>query len=117
MIEISLILKLRNVSLLAILMIILVYRFLNDQDRKILRYRNVTFNENLMYKDKLEVEPTNTSKQSSKTVELEEISENEVARGITIDSEIENEELEAESGSEPKSKPEIESTRDVEPTL
>lgn len=40
------------------------YRFWDDQNRKILRHMNVTFNENVMYKDKLEVEPTNTSKQT-----------------------------------------------------
>ncbi|XP_018629566.2 uncharacterized protein [Nicotiana tomentosiformis] len=64
----------------------------DDHNRKILRHRNVTFNENVMYMDKLEVELTSTSKHASETVELEEISKNEVARGITTDFEIEDEE-------------------------
>ncbi|XP_075101611.1 uncharacterized protein LOC142177049 [Nicotiana tabacum] len=77
------------------------------------KHRNVIFNENVMYKDKLEVEPTNTSRQTSEIIELEEISENKVARKTITGSEIEDVEPEAESRSE--SEPEIES--DGEPDL
>lgn len=66
----------------------------------------------MVYKDKIGVEPTSSNKQAFETVELE-TSENKVARGIITDSEIKDEEQEAESGSE--SKPEIE--LDVEPNL
>ncbi|XP_070030235.1 uncharacterized protein [Nicotiana sylvestris] len=91
----------------------------DDQNRKILRQRNVTFNENVMYKDKLGVEPTSTSRQTFETVELEDISENEVAREITTYSKIEDAKPEAEPGSESEPEPEIESNGEphLEPRL
>ncbi|XP_075110572.1 uncharacterized protein LOC142181555 [Nicotiana tabacum] len=81
---------------------------------------SVPLNFEIPKEDKLEVEPTNTSKQTmSEIVELEEISENEVARGITTDSEIKDEEPEAEFEEElevePEAEPEIESN--PEPNL
>jgi len=57
------------------------YRFWDDQNKIVIRNRNVTFNENLFYKDKFSVKSTCTGKLSeiSEKTTLEEISENDVA--------------------------------------
>jgi len=51
-------------------------RFWDDQNKKIIRCRNVTFNENMSYKDKT-AKSANENKQS-KQVSLEEISKSGV---------------------------------------
>ena len=57
------------------------YRFWDDQNKIVIRNRNVTFNENLFYKDKFSVKSTCTGKLSeiSEKTTLEEISESDVA--------------------------------------
>ena len=40
------------------------YRFLDDQNKKVIKRRNVTFNENLFYKDKFSTESTCVGKLS-----------------------------------------------------
>jgi hypothetical protein len=42
------------------------YRFWDDQNRKIIRSRNVTFNEQAMYKDRSNAEPVNTESEAEK---------------------------------------------------
>ena len=56
------------------------YRFWDDQTKKVIRSRNVTFNENLFYKDKFSAESTCAGKLSeiSEKATLEEISESDV---------------------------------------
>jgi len=72
------------------------YMFWDDQKKKISRSRNVTFNENMFYKDRT-VEFANTNKQLEQVL-LEEISESDVANRR------QNTEVkpESESGSEPE---------------
>ena len=68
------------------------YRFWDDQNRKIIRSRNVTFNENLFYKDRFSAESVDAGKlpESSEKVALEEISESDVAnRSQNTDVEVE----------------------------
>jgi len=88
------------------------YRFWDDENRKIIRHRDVTFNESVMYKDRLGVE-SNSNKQTTETVELEEISEDDVARGGRIDSEIGEPELQARSESESEMEPELETSSEA----
>ena len=72
------------------------YRFWDDQTKKVIRSKNVTFNENLFYKDEFSAESTCAGK-LSKTFEkatLEEISKSDVANrnqstGIEVESEPE----------------------------
>ena len=56
------------------------YRFWDDQNRKIVRSRNVTFNEYAMYKDGSSAEPGVTEHESKKSefVNLDELSESTV---------------------------------------
>ena len=72
------------------------YRFWDDQTKKVIRSRNVTFNENLFYKDKFSAESTCAGKLSeiSEKATLEEISESDVANrnqstGVEVESEPE----------------------------
>ena len=70
------------------------YRFWDDQNKKVIRSRNVTFNENLFYKDKFYAESTCAGKLSeiSKKTTLEEISESDVAnRNQSTSVEVESE--------------------------
>ena len=53
------------------------YRFWDDQNKKIIRSRNVTFNENMFYKDRT-AEFANANKKPEQ-VSLEEISESDVS--------------------------------------
>jgi len=57
------------------------YRFWDDQTKKVIRSRNVTFNDNLFYKDKFSAESTCAGKLSeiSEKATLEEILESDVA--------------------------------------
>ena len=57
------------------------YRFWDDQNKKVIRSKNVTFNENLFYKDKFFAESTCAGKLSeiSEQATLEEILESDVA--------------------------------------
>ena len=74
------------------------YRFWDDQNKKIIKSRYVTFNENMFYKDRTTYF-ANTNKQP-KQVLLEEISESDIVN-IRQNIEVEPEsELESESGSE-----------------
>ena len=72
------------------------YKFWDDQNKKIIKSRNVTFNENMFYKD-MTAEFANANKQPDQ-VSLEEISESDVV------SKWQNTEVEpeSESGSTPK---------------
>jgi len=56
------------------------YRFWGDQNKKVIRIRNVTFNENLFYKDKISAESTCAGKLSEifEKATLEEILESDV---------------------------------------
>jgi len=72
------------------------YRFCDDQNKKVIRSRNVTFNENLFYKDKFFVESTCAGKLSevSEKTTLEEISKSDIANrnqstGVEVESEPE----------------------------
>ena len=72
------------------------HRFQDDQTKKVIRSKNVTFNENLFYKDKFSAESTCAGKLSkiSEKATLEEISESDVAKRnqstcIEVDSEPE----------------------------
>lgn len=69
------------------------YRFWDDQNKKVIRSRNVTFNENLFYKDKFSAESTCAGKLSEipEKATLEEISESDVANrnqstGVEVES-------------------------------
>ena len=76
------------------------YRFWDDQNKKIIKSRNVTFNENMFYKDRT-AEFENANKQPEQ-VSLEEISESDVVnKRQNTEVELESE-LESESGSEPE---------------
>ena len=57
------------------------YRFWDDQNKKVIRRKNVSFNENLFYKDKFSIESTCAGKLSNffEKSTLEEISESDVA--------------------------------------
>ena len=57
------------------------YKFWDDQNKKIIRSTNVTFNENLFYKDKFSAESVGASKvlELSEKATLEEISESDIA--------------------------------------
>jgi len=72
------------------------YRFWDDQNKKIIRSINVTFNENMFYKDRT-AEFANANKQPEQ-VSLEEISKSDVVKRR------QNREVEPESefGSEPE---------------
>jgi len=72
------------------------YRFWDDQNKKIIKSRNVTFNENIFYKDRI-AEFANANIQPEH-VSLEEISESDVVNRRR------NRETEPES--EPNSEPE-----------
>jgi len=80
------------------------YRFCDDQNKKIIRSRNVTFNENMFYKDKT-TEFANANKQLEQ-VSLEEISESDVVnrrQNTKVEHELEHDsELELEPRSEPE---------------
>jgi len=72
------------------------YMFWDNQNKKVIRRRNVTFDDNLFYKDKFFAESTCAGKLSeiSEKVTLEEILESDVANrnqstGIEVDSEPE----------------------------
>jgi len=56
------------------------YRFWDDQNKKVIRSKNATFNENLFYKEKFSVESTFAGKllEISEKATLEEISESDV---------------------------------------
>ena len=58
------------------------YRFWDEQNRKIIRSRNVIFNEQVMYKDKSTIMPdvTKTDKKKSKFVKLNELTANIVQK-------------------------------------
>lgn len=60
------------------------YRFWDDQNWKIIRSRDVIFNEKVMYKDMLAAESDNTGihVEKNKYVELEEIFESDVLRRV-----------------------------------
>ena len=76
------------------------YRFWDDQNKKIIRSRNVTFNENMFYKDRT-AEFANANKKP-KQVSLEEVSESDVANRRQ-NTEVEPEsEPESEFGLEPE---------------
>jgi len=57
------------------------YRFWDDQNKKVIRNRNVTFNEILFYKEKFSAESTCVGKLSeiSEKATVEEISKSDVA--------------------------------------
>jgi len=72
------------------------YWFWDDLNKKVIRSRNVTFNENLFYKDKFSTESTCADKLSeiSEKATLEEILESDVANrnqntGVEVESESE----------------------------
>ena len=74
------------------------YRFWDDQHKKIIRSRNITFTENMFYKDST-AKFVNANNQPEQ-VSLEEISESDVVnRRQNTEVELESE-LESESGSE-----------------
>ena len=74
------------------------YKFWDDQNNKIIRSRNVTFNENMFYKDRT----TEFANKKPEQVSLEEISESDVANKRQ-NTEVEPEsEPESEFGSEPE---------------
>ena len=76
------------------------YRFWDDQNKKIIRSRNVTFNENMFYKDKI-AEFANANKKPEQ-VSLEEVSESDVVNRRQ-NTEVEPEsEPESEFESEPE---------------
>lgn len=79
------------------------YRFWDEQNRKIIRSRNVTFNESVLYKDRSSAESMSSSKQLelSERVALEEISESDVAKRNQINPENEDDEVEVELEQEP----------------
>ncbi|KAE8695627.1 Potassium transporter 10 [Hibiscus syriacus] len=54
------------------------YRFWDYENRKIIRSRDVIFNENVMYKDRPTVESSNTEAETKEFAEFEEISGNDV---------------------------------------
>ncbi|KAE8685157.1 Expansin-A8 [Hibiscus syriacus] len=54
------------------------YRFWDYENRKIIRSRDVIFNENVMYKDRSTAESSNTEAETKEFAEFEEISENDV---------------------------------------
>ena len=58
------------------------YRFWDDESRKIIRERNVIFNEKLLYKHRSQVESEDAGKETQKSaqVELEEVSDDDVLR-------------------------------------
>ncbi|CAJ2648559.1 unnamed protein product [Trifolium pratense] len=87
------------------------YRFWDDQNKKIIRSRNVTFNENLFYKDRLSAESVGASKvpELPEKATLEEISESDTA----IKSQ--NTGIEVESESEPSTPPRRSSRTSVPP--
>ncbi|KAI3767934.1 hypothetical protein L2E82_18363 [Cichorium intybus] len=61
------------------------YRFWDNQNKKVIRSRDVVFNENVLYKDEL-AESSGRNKQPEKTesqVEFEEISEDDVVKPIS----------------------------------
>ncbi|KAE8728454.1 FACT complex subunit SPT16-like [Hibiscus syriacus] len=54
------------------------YRFWDYENRKIIRSRDVIFNENVMYKDRSTAESSNTEAETKEFAEFEDISENDV---------------------------------------
>ncbi|KAE8684911.1 Actin-depolymerizing factor 1 [Hibiscus syriacus] len=54
------------------------YRFWDYENRKIIRSRDVIFNENVMYKDRSTAESSNTEAETKEFAEFEEISGNDV---------------------------------------
>ena len=89
------------------------YRFWDEQNKKIIRSRNVTFNENMFYKDRFSVEPMSAGKQSefSEKTALEEISESDVANKSQDNPENRDIEVELESEPEPTTMPETPMTQ------
>ena len=72
------------------------YKFWDDQNKKVIRSRNATFNDNLFYKDKFSTESTCVGKllEIFEKATLEEISKSDVANrnqstGIEVESEPE----------------------------
>ena len=65
------------------------YHFWDEENRKIIRQRNVIFNEKLLYKHKSDVESEDASQETQKTaqVKLEEISKEDVLRKSQVNPE------------------------------
>ena len=62
----------------------LFLRSLHEQNRKIIRSRNVIFNEQVMYKDKSTVVPdvTEIDQKKSESVNLDELTESITRKGV-----------------------------------
>ena len=65
------------------------YRFWDEQNRKIIRSRNVIFNEQIMYKDMSTIVPDviEIDQKKSEFVKLDELTENTVQKGGEEDKE------------------------------
>jgi hypothetical protein len=89
------------------------YRFWDEENRKIIRSRNVTFNENVFHKDRSSAESMSSRKQIelSERVPLEEISESDVANRNQNNSENQDDGEEVELEQETIAMPETPMTQ------